>query len=318
MNILSFLAILLLIGINGVTDASNAIATIVGTKVLPYQKACALSGIFNMVGTMGMYYLNHSVSNTIGEIVQIPENLLGLKMMIIAILSTVFFSILSLLKGVPASESYGFLFGLTGTALAAMGISAIHLSKMKLVFVGILFSVIGSILITKGMNLLVMPLLKNISVEKIKQMQIISCIGLSIAHGAQDGLKFIGILKVYEKIVSPMETLNHDFLLVMLCATTLALGTMIGGRKIVMTVGKELTKINHTKALIAEIGTVITLLIGNFLALPLSTSHVKTISTVCVGEKKARNQKKLQEMIITWVIVLPACGIMAYWLMREK
>ena len=131
---------LFLIGINGVTDASNAISTIVGTKVLSYRKACTLSAIFNMMGTLGMYYMNHSVTNTIGEIVPIPENSLGLKIIMVAILCTIFFSILSLLKGVPASESYGLIFGLVGAGIATMGLSAINLEKMKLVFWGILFS----------------------------------------------------------------------------------------------------------------------------------------------------------------------------------
>ena len=317
MNILSFLAILFLIGINGVTDASNAISTIVCTKVLSYRKACTLSAIFNMMGTLGMYYMNHSVTNTIGEIVPIPENSLGLKIIMVAILCTIFFSILSLLKGVPASESYGLIFGLVGAGIATMGLSAINLEKMKLVFWGILFSIVSSVILTKVVNMLVMPLLKCTTVEKVKKMQLLTCVGLSFAHGAQDGLKFIGILKVYERIVSPMEKTCNEFLVVMLCAITLAIGTMIGGRKIVMTVGKKLTQIDNCQAFVSEIGTITTLLIGNFLSFPLSTSHVKTISTVCVGEKGTLNHQKLKEMIITWIVVLPACGLMAYGLMNS-
>ena len=109
---------------------------------------------------------------------------------------------------------------------------------------------------------------------------------------------------------------QNDFILVLICAATMALGTMIGGKKIIISVGEKLTKIDNGKAAISEISTVITLLLGNTYALPLSTSHVKTIATASVGGIQNLNLRKMKEMLVTWALVLPACSIISFALMK--
>ena len=262
-NMVTFLVILLLIFINGITDASNAVATVIGTKVLSYRKACILSALMNAVGVTMMFRYNQSITSTVSEMVRLPQTKLGLSIICIAMLTTILFSLLSLLKGVPASESYGLIFGMIGASVAAIGFQSVNFNKVRLILIGLVFSIIGSVIITRVVDMCISHIILKLNVKMVKKLQIISCMGMSFAHGAQDGLKFIGILKLYEQIVTQNVMIQKDSIIVSLCAFTMALGTMIGGKRIIISVGKDLTSLNHQTALISEIGTIITLLLGN-------------------------------------------------------
>ena len=202
LSIFTFLVILFLIFTNGITDASNAVATVVGTKVLPYRKACVLAGIFNLIGIIVMYYFNDSVASTMNEMVSLPSGEEGLCILLIAMLTTIFFSAFSALNGIPASESYELIFSLVGATLAVMGEKAIRFEKIQWVVGGLLFSLVGTVLIAKIAQRCFRKIIAKMKIYQINIFQVLSCCGMSFAHGAQDGLKFIGLFKVFERIAN--------------------------------------------------------------------------------------------------------------------
>ena len=117
-NISTFLVILILTFINGLTDATNAISTLVGTKVMSFRKACMLSALFDILGIFVMYYINNSIVDCISNIAILPEGRIGLTALSVGMISAISFSTVAMLFGIPTSESHGLISGITGAAIA--------------------------------------------------------------------------------------------------------------------------------------------------------------------------------------------------------
>lgn len=117
-NVIVFLVILILTFINGLTDATNAISTLVGTKVMSFRKACMLSAFFDIIGIFVMYYINNSIVDCISGIANLPEGTVGLTALCVGMISAIAFSTTAMLCGIPTSESHGLISGITGAAIA--------------------------------------------------------------------------------------------------------------------------------------------------------------------------------------------------------
>lgn len=135
-NVIVFLVILILTFVNGLTDATNAISTLVGTKVMSFRKACMLSALFDMIGIFVMYYINNSIVDCISTIAVMPEGKLGLTTLCIGMISAIVFSTIAMLFGIPTSESHGLISGITGAAIAIGGFKVINLRRMGKCFSG--------------------------------------------------------------------------------------------------------------------------------------------------------------------------------------
>ena len=140
---------------------------------------------------------------------------------------------------------------------------------------------------------------------------------MSFAHGAQDGLKFIGIMIIYSTRVSGNEFVGNESIILLICALAMGLGVLIGGKKIVTTVGEKMIKLENEDALCTDISTVLTLISASLLGMPVSTTHVKTMSIATLpGKKKGLNKEKFKEIALSWGPTFPVCGILAFILTK--
>ena len=138
---------------------------------------------------------------------------------------------------------------------------------------------------------------------------------MSFAHGAQDGLKFIGIMNIYANTVSGKSIMSNEILIMLICALTMGLGVLIGGKRIVTTVGEKMIKLENKEAFISDITTVFSLITASFLGIPVSTTHVKIIAVATISNKKL-DKNKFKEIILAWGLTFPVCIILAYILMK--
>ena len=138
---------------------------------------------------------------------------------------------------------------------------------------------------------------------------------MSFAHGAQDGLKFIGIMTIYTNIITGNNIIQNEILIMLICALTMGLGVMIGGKRIVVTVGEKIVKLENKEAFLSDISTVISIISASLFGIPVSTTHVKTIAVANVSNKKL-DKNKFREIFIAWGLTFPVCGILAYVLMK--
>lgn len=338
--------------INGWTDAPNAIATCISTRAISPKKAIIMAAIFNFLGVMTFALFAAGVAESIAGIVDFgsfegtdavtnaKNALVGLSSGMVGVVA---WGILAWAVGVPSSESHALIAGLTGAcfALMAKGYDASP-GASSWINVGIGFlvsSLLGMVLgfgITKLIERICRNMVRRKTTKFFKWAQITSAAGMSFAHGAQDGLKFIGViyLSLYLGTIAfpnatsvtlanpnaegfAMEFLNAPaFLwLPVLVSLVMGLGTSIGGYRIIKKVGMGMVDLQPYQGFATDISAFIALMVSSTLSWPVSTSQVKTCSIIGVGLTKGVkgvNWSIALDMVLTWVFTFPGCILIGF------
>ena len=317
--ILTFIIIIILIFTNAITDAPNAIATLVGTKVMPFKKAAYLSAIFNFIGIVVMSFINISVANCISSMVDLRDEKQGMIVLLSGMIAVIVFALAAMKFGIPTSETHGLIAGLTGAAVAIYGWKSVSLYEWGNVLIGLIWSIFGTLIV----GFLITKLIERIIIltqnDNIKQWQIISCCGMSFMHGAQDGQKFIGILIIFFSLIQNtsipaiINPLNYVGI-ILYTAFIMAMGVAIGGKKIVDNIGSEMVELNNKQALMSDITTIITLFIASMTGIPVSTTHAKTMSIIAIGKNVNSKMDKTRIFSIckAWFWNFPVSGGIGY------
>jgi len=317
--ILTFIIIICLILTNAITDAPNAIATLVGTKVMPFRKAANLSAIFNLIGIVVMSFINISVANCISSIVNLNGDEKGIIVLISGMVAVILFAVIAMKFGIPTSETHGLVAGFTGAGIAIYGFNSINIDEWKNVIIGLFWSVLGTFIV----GYMICKIFEKIIIirekEKIEKWQILGCCGMSFMHGAQDGQKFIGILIIFFSLVkniSISEIINplENIWIIIYTAFIMAMGVSIGGKKIVDNIGSEMVELDNKQALMSDITTMFTLFIASMTGIPVSTTHAKTMSIIAIGKNKNSKIDKSRVVNIckAWFLNFPISGGIGY------
>lgn len=300
--------------VNGWTDAPNAIATAVGSGALTFRQGVTLAAAFNFLGCAGAGLLFPAVAATVEELVRFPgEERLALTALCAALLSILLWAVLAWRFGLPTSESHGLLAGLSGAALA-LGKSGAQLDgpAWARVLLGLALSLAAGALGGRAAR----RWLRGKRGDAIP-WQRISAGAMAFLHGAQDGQKFMALLRMAEGLDGSGE--SSPLSLALLCAGVMAAGTALGGKPIVEKVGRELTDLTPVDALAADLGAGFCLLICSLLGLPVSTTHTKVAAICGVGSSKDRGSVHLRpalEIAGAWALTFPACAALAFGFTR--
>lgn len=317
--IFTFIIIIILIFTNAITDAPNAIATLVGTKVLPFKKAAYLSAVFNFIGIVVMSFVNIAVANCISSMVDLSDKQNGMIVLISGMIAVIIFALAAMKFGIPTSETHGLIAGLTGAAVAIYGWNSVSLYEWRNVLIGLIWSIFGTLIV----GFLVVKVFEKIMLmnqnENTKQWQVIGCCGMSFMHGAQDGQKFIGILIIFFSLIrnTPIPNIINplDYVgIILYTAFIMAMGVAIGGKKIVDNIGSEMVELNNKQALMSDITTIVTLFIASMTGIPVSTTHAKTMSIIAIGknENSKIDQTKVFSICKAWFWNFPISGAIGY------
>ena len=327
-NPLLFVAVMLTLGVilvNGWTDAPNAIATCVVTRCMPPKVAILMAALFNFLGVFIMTKISNEVAVTITSMVNFGSNL-GHTIIIVlcaAMLAIVAWAMLAWLFGIPTSESHALIAGLTGGAMALNGFKAIVWGQWIKVIFGIIISVVLGFGLAWIICKLVIFICYKISRPKtepfFKGAQIVGAAAMAFMHGAQDGQKFMGIilLCVFTLQGGGASTSSFEIpmWLMIVCSIVMASGTAMGGKKIIKSVGMDMVKLEKYQGFSADIASSLSLVFCSIFGLPVSTTHVKTTSIMGVGAVKrisAINFGVVKEMVMTWILTFPGCGLLAF------
>ena len=321
LSVTTVLLTLAVVFVNGLTDAPNAISTVVVTRCIKLRSALIMSAFFNFCGVTLMSKINDSVTVTISNIVDFGGDTRKASIALAAALfSIVLWAVLAWYFGIPTSESHALIAGLTGSAVAINGgfdaINSVEWIKtVKGLFVSCLFGFVAGFLICK----IIVTIFRNIkrsNGERIfKYGQILAAASMSFMHGAQDGQKFIAVLMMSVNFSGArIDEKPHEFI-ILLCSVIMALGTLTGGKKIIKAVGMDMVKLEKYQGFSADIASAASLVFCSVFGLPVSTTHVKTTSIMGVGAVKrvsAINFGVVKEMVMTWILTFPGCGLLAF------
>lgn len=327
-NPLLFVAVTLTLGVilvNGWTDAPNAIATCVVTRCMPPKAAILMAAVFNFLGVFIMTKVSNEVAVTITRMVNFGDNPEQTVIIVLcaAMLAIVIWATLAWAFGIPTSESHALIAGLTGGAMALNGMGAIVWSEWLKVIYGIFISVILGF----GLAFLICKLVTKICYKAnrpktqpfFKGAQIVGAAAMAFMHGAQDGQKFMGIILLCVFTLqgggAAMSVFAIPTWLMVVCSLVMAAGTAIGGKKIIKSVGMDMVKLEKYQGFSADIASAASLVFCSVFGLPVSTTHVKTTSIMGVGAVKrvsAINFGVVKEMVMTWILTFPGCGLLAF------
>lgn len=329
-NPLLFMAVILTLGVilvNGWTDAPNAIATCVVTRCMPPKAAIFMAAVLNFLGVFVMTLINATVAETITKMVDFGTNPdLAVISLSAALFAIVLWATLAWVFGIPTSESHALIAGLTGSAIALHNsVSGVNGNEWMKVIYGIGISVVLGF----GLGWLVCKLVIKIFYHAnrpktepfFRGAQIAGAASMAFMHGAQDGQKFMGVilLCVYmskgQALPADIDIAGEYMWLMILCSVIMALGTAMGGKKIIKSVGMDMVKLEKYQGFSADIAAALSLLFCSVFSLPVSTTHAKTTSIMGVGAVKrvsAINFGVVKEMVLTWVLTFPGCGLVGF------
>ena len=315
---------LAVIFVNGWTDAPNAIATCVSTRSIGPRAAILMAAVFNFLGVLFMSIIGAKVTATIMKMVNFRGNTEDSTVALCAaLLAIVIWATAAWYFGIPTSESHALIAGITGAAIALQGgISGINGKE----WITVLYGLIVSTILGFGGGWFTVWLTKKICKKYdrrktnrfFKGAQIFGGASMAFMHGAQDGLKFMGVLMLGVFLVNGQDTVKSvipPMWMMILCSLVMAIGTSIGGYKIIKSVGMDMVKLEKYQGFSADLSASITLLICTLVGYPVSTTHTKTTAIMGVGANKrisAVNWGVVKDMVLTWIFTFPGCGLIGY------
>lgn len=321
------ITVLLTLGVilvNGWTDAPNAIATCVSTRSISARGAILMAAVFNFLGVLVMTLVNATVAETIYKMVDFGgDTHQALIALCAALFAIVTWATAAWKFGIPTSESHALIAGISGAAIALHnGLSGINGAEWIKVIYGLgLSTVLGF-----GMGWITVKLTEMICrrMDRRKTQgffqgaQIAGGAAMAFMHGAQDGQKFMGVFLLGCFLAQGQGDVTNfqiPIWLMVLCSLVMALGTSIGGYRIIKAVGMDMVKLEKYQGFSADLAGAGCLLVSSLTGIPVSTTHTKTTAIMGVGAAKrlsSVNWGVVKEMVWTWVLTFPGCGLIGF------
>jgi inorganic phosphate transporter, PiT family len=314
--------------VNGWTDAPNAIATCVATRAMPPRAAVMMAAVFNLLGTFVLTLINSKVAMTIKNMVNFNGNTHeAMVALCAALFAIIIWAVAAWYFGIPTSESHALIAGLSGAAIALHnGFGGINGGEWIKVIYGLALStVLGfatGFLISKLVVLICHRMDRRKTAGFFKGAQIFGGAAMAFMHGAQDGQKFMGVLILGVFLANGSDSTGIVALpiwMMVLCSVVMAVGTSIGGYKIIKAVGMDMVKLETYQGFAADMAAASCLLLSSLFGIPVSTTHTKTTAVMGVGAAKRLscvNYGLVNDMVLTWVLTFPGCGLIAYLMVK--
>lgn len=306
--------------INGMHDAANSIATIVSTRVLKPQYAVMWAAFFNFAA----YFVFEShVASTVGKGIVSPQ-LVDNAVVFGALFGAITWNLITWYFGIPSSSSHALIGGIIGAGVAKAGFGAIVWGGLsKTLYAIVLSPVTGFVL-----GILFMILVSWLFVRSnpafadgfFRKAQFVSAALYSLGHGSNDAQKTAGIISVLLFSNGVYSEFTVPGWVILSCYTVMGLGTLMGGWRIVHTMGSKITRLTPMQGACAETAGAITLFAATNLGVPVSTTHTITGSIIGVGSARRASAVRWNVatgIVYAWVITIPATAFIAaiaYWL----
>jgi PiT family inorganic phosphate transporter len=312
--------------LNGLHDAANSIATVVGTQLMSPVAAVAFAAFFNFAA----YFLAlqwpslHKVASTIGQGL-VDKNLVTPAVVFGALVGAMFWNVVTWLKGLPSSSSHALVGGIIGAGLAHSGFGTIQWAGLNKTLVAIVLSPVLGLIVTMVIMLATSWLGARATASGAERtfsgLHIVSAGAYSLGHGLNDAQKTMGVITVLLYSTGYLRGEFHVPNWVALCCyIAMGIGTLTGGWRIIETMGTRITKLSQHQGFSASAGGSIMLFLASYLGIPVSTTH--TITGCVIGAGAARRVSAVRwgvagEVAVAWLITIPASALVAaifYWM----
>jgi len=304
---------------NGWTDAPNSIATVVSTRVLRPFHAVAMAGVLNLVGALS----GTAVAKTIAEGI-VDADVVTLGTIAAAVLGATLWAIAAQAFGLPSSESHALIAGLLGAGFAAGGLDALQWSGTRASLIGLVTSPLGGFLVGFLLMVLIYWVFHRIRRATVARLfgrgQIASAAFMAFSHGTNDAQKTMGIIALAIALDraepgQPVGELTIETWIIVSAALVMGLGTMVGGWRVVRTMGVRMTHLEPVQGFAAETGAASVITVAARLGIPVSTTHA--IGSAIMGVGATRRLSAVRwgvagQVVAAWILTWPSCMLLGY------
>ena len=297
---------------NGRNDAANSIATIVSTRVLAPRYAVAWAAFFNFVAFL-VFGVN--VASTVGKGIIDPA-IISDDVVFGALVGAICWQTITGYFGIPSSSSHALIGGLVGAGLYRAGPHAIVWEGLEKTAGAIVISPITGLALALLLVLIVSWVFIRVVPAKadaiFRRVQFLSASAYALGHGGNDAQKTMGIITALLYAHGELQGDFHvPFWVILTCNGAMALGTLLGGWRIVHTMGSRITRLSPMQGVCAETAGSITLFMATGLGIPVSTTHTITGAIVGVGAARRASAVRwgvARRIVMAWVITMPAAA----------
>jgi PiT family inorganic phosphate transporter len=301
---------------NGFNDAANAISTVIGTRTLSPRAAVIMAACFNFLGAA----TGTAVAVTIGKGIVSPE-FLDMNIVLAGTGAVIIWALFATRYGMPISLTHGLVAGLVGAGIAASGSGAIVWGVLTRVIsaVGIapLLGLVAGFLVMVA----IMWLFRKAAPEKMRglfsNLQILSAAFLAYSHGKNDGQMPIALISMALMTYYGSGEFHIPFWAVVVSATSISLGTFIGGRRVIETLGLKVTTLRPVQGFAANVSAASVIEVASQLGIPVSTTHCITTAIMGVGATRRLSAVRwgiARNIVLVWILTFPACGFLGWFI----
>ena len=305
---------------NGAHDCANAVATIISTRVLHPTIAIGAAAFLNLCGAL----MGTAVAKTLGAGIVIPEVIGQSQVLVLAALTgAIVWNVFTWYKGIPSSSSHALVGGLIGSGYACAGVQALNgegiCTKVLLPLVG---APIGGFCAGFFLMWLLYWIFSRMSRKKVDRVfrttEFFTAGFLALSHGLNDAQKTMGIVTLALLLFGYADSVEVPLWVKLSCAGAMSLGTALGGRKIIKTMGGSIFKLEPVHGVCSEVSASFVIGISSLLGAPVSTTHTITASIVGVGSSKRLRAVRwgvARNLVTAWIVTLPCAafvGFLAY------
>lgn len=302
---------------NGFHDTANAMATSIATGALKPKTAVIAAGTLNLVGA----FLSTEVANTIsGGLINEQQVTIAPEFILAGLLGAIIWNLLTWLVGLPSSSSHALFGGLVGAVIVGAGTQGVNFFAVitKVLLPALISPVVAGLAAFCAVKLIYF-IVKQLDEKYIengfRHGQTVTACLVALSHGTNDAQKTMGIITLILIAVGVQPSGSDPQLWVIaVCGLAIAMGTYMGGWRVIRTLGKGLTEINTPQGFAAEASSATTILVSSHLGFALSTTQVCSGSIIGVGLGKKGNEVNWTvagRMLIAWLVTFPAAGIIA-------
>lgn len=295
---------------NGWHDCANAVATVVSTRVMSPLAAVMWAGVLNVAGA----FFSTAVAKMIGGGIVFPEVITSV-VVGAALAGAILWNLVTLLLGLPTSSSHALIGALVGSAVAHGGWSVVQFKGLRAILEAMilspLFGFLMGLLIMVAVSWSFFNVQRGVAQKVFSRLQLLSASFMAFSHGSNDAQKAMGIITLALVASGQLTSSDVPTWVVVSCALAMGAGTMVGGRRIMRTLGMRIVKLDPVHGFAAETGAASVLLFTAHFGLPVSTTHTITSSILGVGATKRLSAVRwgvTTKILSAWVFTMPGAG----------
>lgn len=299
--------------LNGFHDSANVVATMISSRAIGPRHALALSACAHLAGP---FLFGMAVATTIGHEV-ISEAAATIPVVTAALLSAIIWNVLTWLMGLPSSSSHALIGGLIGAAAMGHGLQAVlPPGLLKVLLILLISPIVG--LISGHIFMKIVLFLARGATPRIntffKRVQVLTATALALSHGTNDAQKTMGIIAMGLLAGGALPHFVVPTWVVAACAGAMALGTALGGWRIIRTLGGKFYKIRPVHSFASQVAATAVIMGAALIGGPVSTTHV--VSTAILGVGSAERVSKvrwgvMKQIVVAWILTIPVSGLLA-------